>query len=302
MTFHIERYNDLQEPNTQISEEEYEDLKSAKSTCIFALELEEKFALLMDNYCEFETELLKLAETSRIWVNRDHGDSMNERLLLDRRIVNLLTASRLYLDQTDHGISSLFGKPSDELTAVKTFKNVLYDDHWGYRFLEAMRNHVQHAGLPVHIISYNSRISKDSIPNYTQYTIIPQVSTKKLGENVKFKKTILSELKEKGEKVDLRPGIREYINCFSKLHEHIRQKIAEKLEADRNLYENAIMANSNTEGDTDSYIYYVKKGEDEVTIEQVALVEDFLGHLDYLYNCNEINPNMTDTFSANMNQ
>src|SRR6266550_5417545 len=104
----------------------FSEIKMAKATCVFGLDLEEKLALVLDNFYEFEVELLKLAEGTLIWPGRDLANSMRERLALDRRLVNLLTACRLYLDQTDHGISGLFGNPSHELTAIKKFKNQLY--------------------------------------------------------------------------------------------------------------------------------------------------------------------------------
>lgn len=122
----------------RIDKSRYEQVKTAKSSCLFALEIEEKFALLLDNYYEFECELLRLAEASLIWPHRDHQHSMQERLTLDRRLVNLLTACRLYLDQTDHGLSSLFGHSSRERDNVTRFKHELYEKHWGYRFMEAL--------------------------------------------------------------------------------------------------------------------------------------------------------------------
>src|SRR5437868_6592604 len=101
--------------STPIEKQRFEEVKRAKATCLFAIDLEEKFALLLDNFAELEFELLRLAESSLIWPNRNHTESMQERLTLDRRIVNLLTACRLYLDQTDHGLSGLFGNPSPQL-------------------------------------------------------------------------------------------------------------------------------------------------------------------------------------------
>lgn len=302
MKFEAVGYLNAGEANSDISEERYDSVKSAKATCIFALELEEKFALLLDNFYEFETELLKLAEAFRIWPNRDHSDSMLERLKLDQRLVNLLTACRLYLDQTDHGVSSLFGKPSDELTGVKSLKNDLYDDHWGYRFMEALRNHVQHSGLPVHIISYDSARIPGSSDDYNQFTVIPQSRVKKLAENSSFKKTILTELQEKGEEIDLRPAVREYVECFAQLHTHIREKIAAKLTADRSVYEAAIAEYSDMEGEAVKCPHIIKRNEDGTTAEEVALVTAFLDHLDSFRKRNLTNRNLARSFAANTDQ
>jgi hypothetical protein len=286
----------------QISEERYRVVKSAKATCLFATELEEKFALLIDNFYELETELLKLAEASRIWPNRDHRDTMLERLTIDRRLVNLLTACRLYVDQTDHGISALFGKFSNDLNRIKLFKNQLYDDCWGYRFMEALRNHVQHSGLPIHIISHNSARVSGVDQDYSQYTVVPQTSVKKLAENSSFKKAILTELQEMGEQIDLRPAIREYIDCFCRLHERIRETITAKLANDRPVYEAAIVEYSNIEGVAVRFPHLHKTNEDGTADEEIALVAHFLDYLDPLRLRNPTNRNLSRTFSANTDQ
>ena len=155
MKYTVYGYADKGVTRASLTHERYAEIRRAKKACLFGLELEEKFALLIDNLAEFEIELLRLAEAYLLWGFRgDHAESMQSRLCLDRRLANLLTACRLYLDQSDHGISTLFGKGSPELAGVKAFKNGLYDAHWGYRLMEALRNHVQHSGLIVHIISF----------------------------------------------------------------------------------------------------------------------------------------------------
>src|SRR5437899_1009166 len=128
----------LEDSPREIEKADYEAVKRAKYVCVVALGFEEKLSLLLGNFFEVEKELLILAEASLIWTERNLAESMEERLTLDRRIVNFLTASRLYLDQTEHSVSGLFGNPSKELEQVRAFKNKLYDEHGGYRFMEAL--------------------------------------------------------------------------------------------------------------------------------------------------------------------
>ncbi len=295
-------YLDIGAASAEISEERYESIKSAKATCIFALELEEKFAIVLGNFYEFETELLKLAEASRIWPNRDFGDSMLARLKLDQRLVNFLTACRLYQDQTDHVISSIFGEHSHQLTEVKNFKRTLYNDHWGYRFMEALRNHAQHSGLPVHIISYNLERVPGTEEDYSQFTVVPQSSVNYLAEDKTFKKTVLIELQKRGEKIDLRPGVREYVECFAKLHDYLRGKIAGEYSAQRQVYETAIAEWSEMGGQTVMFPHLMKMNEDGATTDEVALVSEFLGLLDLFRNRNLTHQSLTRSFAANTDQ
>ena len=55
--------------SSPIDARRYEEVSSARATCLFAVEVEEKFALLLDNYFEFETELLGQAQREAIWPN-----------------------------------------------------------------------------------------------------------------------------------------------------------------------------------------------------------------------------------------
>ena len=99
-----------------VTKEEFERVVAAREACLVALSLEEKLSLVLNNFYEFEVELLKLAERHLVWNAIEYEDVMGDRLLLDRRIVNLLTASRLYLDHTAHALSGLFGGGSFKVT------------------------------------------------------------------------------------------------------------------------------------------------------------------------------------------
>ena len=284
-----------------IDKSRYEQVKTAKSSCLFALEIEEKFALFLDNYYEFECELLRLAEASLIWPARDHQHSMEERLTLDRRLVNLLTACRLYLDQTDHGLSSLFGKSSPEFDNVKRFKNELYDKHWGYRLMEALRNHVQHSGLPVHGIGYNWTSVPRKVAEYTQVTVVPKVEPKKLAEDKEFKKTVFDELMEKGESIDLREPTREYVACFIELHDKIRETIDARIRSDRTIYEMASKEYSEISGQKVSFPHLIEMSDDGTISEQVALVTEFLLYSDSLRKKNRANVKLRTACASNSN-
>ncbi|MCG2659314.1 MAG: hypothetical protein L6437_03595 [Kiritimatiellae bacterium] len=280
----------------------YFDIKTAKGRCLFALELEEKFALLIDNLAEYECELLRLAESYLLRGYLDHTASMQERLCLDRRLVNLLTACRLYLDQTDHGISSLFGKSSAELANIKIFKNDLYDKHWGYRLMEALRNHVQHSGLIVHIISYTQFRSPGKGPDYTEFIICPQTKVSTLAEDASFKKEILSELESRGDKIDLRGPARDYLSCFVQLHEKLRKVIqARTLEA-RKLYERAVKDFLIIDAQEVRCASLRELHEDERKVNEVELVTEFLNYYDQLVKRNVVNKKLEHSTASNTDQ
>jgi hypothetical protein len=303
MLFRVIQYLKHGTNTIDIIESQFNEIKKSKKVCLFARELEEKLILLLENYYEFETELLKLAETFRIWGHRDYQISMEERLLLDRRLVNLLTACKLYVDQTLHGISSLYGgKKSTEFTTVNTLTNNFYDNHFGYRFMEALRNHVQHAGLPIHVITRRVDRVRGKEEEYIQFTVIPLSKTQLLAENSEFKKLVLKELKDNSNEIDLRPATREYVSCLIELHENIRSIIAEQLQLQRQKYEFTISQYSSHDGRPVHAITMFKIGGENQILERIDLVPDILTHLDSLYKRNLPKKNLVHSSSANSSQ
>ena len=94
----------------EIDETEYTRIKAARENLFEALFLEEKIDLVMENYFEYETELLSLASRLMIFNDDDYFSMSRERNLISRRIVNLLTAGRIYLDQSIQHINNIYGK------------------------------------------------------------------------------------------------------------------------------------------------------------------------------------------------
>src|SRR5438874_20314 len=97
----------------ELSEAEYLQIKSAQKNLLEALFMEEKLDVVIDNYLELETDLLSSAARHMVQRNQDYIWFQTERNLLSRRLVNLLSACRLYVDQTRHHLSNIFGSELD---------------------------------------------------------------------------------------------------------------------------------------------------------------------------------------------
>ena len=224
---------------------------------------------------------------------------MAERLVLDRRLVNLLTSCRLYFDQTEHGISRLFGNPSQQLSDIKTTKNTLYDSCFGYRVMEAIRNHVQHSGLPVHVINYQMRHRDTDGFDYIEFTIGPESEVSTFAENPKFKVSVLKELLDAGKKIDLRRPVREYVSCIIQLHDKLRETIGNQLRPARFIYQGSISEFSIREGQEIQFPCLMQVNEDGTTNEEIALIGDFLDYYDALYKKNAVNKNLQQSVASN---
>src|SRR5690606_25514133 len=114
--------------------------------------VEDKFRILLGNFLSYERELLMIGTERMVDGRFDHEVAWHHRLQITRRVVNYLTAVRLYTDQVAHEIKASRGAPAHEAWKKKTHE--VYDSKPGYRIVCALRNVVQHSALPVHVVGY----------------------------------------------------------------------------------------------------------------------------------------------------
>ena len=85
----------------------YNDLKRAKAIQILALAVEQKFDLVIENHADLERSLLELALR---WSIYGYRESAEVGQLINRRIANSLTMSRVYVDHTGHELAQVYGR------------------------------------------------------------------------------------------------------------------------------------------------------------------------------------------------
>lgn len=288
MNYQVLGYNseDRENPvslSTPVDAASYLETQKCQDLCCLVLVAEERFQLVLDNFQEWETELLEQAQAALLWRNPDFTTAMQQRLTLDRRFVNLLTSLRLYLDQSDHNLSHIFGDNSAELIKIKGFKNKLYDDHFGFRLIEALRNHVQHSALPLSAISYNEKRVESKDGFFVQSSVVPKISYDALAENPKFKKSVLEEIKAQGRYTDLRLSAREYIFCLTQLHFEMRGTLKECFSISRATYEKAIEKFSEIGGRKVKHVRLEALDESGRVVGRVEFVDNFLKLYDVLF-------------------
>ena len=83
-------------------------------------------------------------------IRRDRGyrSSHLDRVLTDRKIANLLSAARLYVDHAKQHVHRILALDPVTTFDVGATLSTQYDLRFGYRCMEALRNYVQHRGLP----------------------------------------------------------------------------------------------------------------------------------------------------------
>jgi hypothetical protein len=234
MRYGLTRPFSVQQHFVEITPEEYAEAKSVKAHLVDASGIEVNFDMLLGNFEEFELELFRGTFHRALYGPPDSLTSMEAFQLYNRRLVNLLTTCKQYLDQVCHHLSSIYGKKSDVVRAFRQSTSKEYDAHFSYRLLEALRNYVQHRGLPISHLSYHSERDRaeDGSRSSLKHVLTPQVDVSALREDLEKKDTKAAfrvELEGIVENQDLKLHVREYIGGLGRVHAEVRDLIASDL-------------------------------------------------------------------------
>lgn len=220
-----------------LTAEEYDQLSLAKKALVGTIGIEQKFDLLLENYVEYESELLNLGLRLLAFRDSSRWDAFQvENLGVTRRFVNLLSGARLYVDQMKHDLSRLFGKDHEVCAAVKQTSAERYDATFGFRLMETLRNAVQHrsiAGLRLkHHFGIRQSDAKNSDPisaAATRHVVaraIPILSVSDL-HDMELKATVRAEIESLGqEDLELTLYVREYIDGLAAMQYEFRRRTA----------------------------------------------------------------------------
>jgi hypothetical protein len=210
-------------PFVEISAEEFERIKTARSRLLAVLDIEDRFELLAENYAEYESTILAVAQRRMV---RRHDDgwtaAMDDLLLMNRRLANVLMAGRMYEDQAKHAVSGVYGSTSNTFTRLCAAFSEAYDESLGYRAMSALRNYSQHQGLPIGGFHYQSeRTSRDG-QDLICFGVRPQLNIAAL-RAAEFKRSVLAELESHEGHHNVTAFVRAFVGGIGHAHECIRE-------------------------------------------------------------------------------
>jgi hypothetical protein len=221
-------------PEIELTEDEFRELKEAHNILSAGSAIEEKFEILLSNYLELEKEALNLSAEQMVRLEMSYERMFEARATINRRMINLLTTTKLYVDHLPHHTNEIIGE--EKTREITRFLSREYDTHFEYRFMEALRNYVQHRGFPAHAISFPSswREAKrrDMVFSF-EFSALKHL----LLEDKKFKKSVLDDAQDK---IDLKASSRSYLECLGRVHKSVRELVAPALDAARAKIETAI--------------------------------------------------------------
>ncbi len=254
----------------EIGEEEYKRLKTAIANLFELLFLEENLDWVTENFQEYEAELLLIASRESVFHDSGYFSMSKDRNTVGRRIVNLLGACRMYMDQSAHHLNKIYGENSCILALLKKEMTWQHENNLGYRTMEALRNYTQHRGFPIHSMKFSHAwLDMDNEENSRLlHTVIPLIKVSELAQDDKFKQSVVDEMRSvsRRDRIDIRPLVRNYIEGIGTIHEKLREAIRPDVER--------------WEGDVDNALtgYKSKFGSDACLASVAIVAEDEDGH------------------------
>jgi len=256
----------------EIPREQFGRVVAARQIVIDLLQIEEKFVFLIDNFRELEADALSNTLQNATLPSRPWSEMISDIHLFNRRIINLLTTCRVYLDHTPHHLSSIFPDDDTVKAELKQQLSQRYDASLAYRLLEALRNYVQHRGLPLSGIRRNNRIiDPDNRQSGTEHTIEFNIDRNRLIDDPKFKRAIADELQQMDGRIDIRPMIREYVALLADAHQELRKRLDATLTSASNTVSDTIAQYSQGDAQLEVALYVVEEDEQQQVTQKFYL-------------------------------
>jgi hypothetical protein len=268
-----------------LAADEYARVKKAKADLLEALSIEEKFNLIVENYEEFENHLLHATVREVIYGvrTRDWSSRMGELHSANRRLINLLSTCKLYLDQVRHDLNEIYGDDSIQAAAVRSRTHKEYDESLGYRVMEEIRRYIQHRSLPLSEVHHESRRTSDAAAAPFAHTTHLRLRPAELIADRKVKRNVLEELQAREELPSITPLVREYMTGLCGVHATVRDLLAKDL-SDWDQAVNGILNRYRSETGDSSVVGVAVTGRDEkgVYVDSVEIFEDLVTRRQWL--------------------
>lgn len=218
-------------PVIDLDERSFCQLRDAMKGAFFALAMEEKLKIVVDNHIEFEEALLNMALRTAAYSTADWSSAVDRIHTANRRLSNLLSSVYMYIEHARRGLRATFGRESDEAAG---FKEVTEDEKRTspmFSFVLDLRHYVQHQGLAISALS----LAADREGGGERYRYIPFIDTGDLRimdrERTRPLPAALDPFitKDSRSNLDVRPVVREAVAALARIHKAAVGRYEEKV-------------------------------------------------------------------------
>jgi hypothetical protein len=236
MKYVLRKADQRDEIELAIGQDAYMSYKESGNILYNCFVLEKSYQVLIFAYLDLERQIFDATASNMVYkLYYTSLDKFDIELILNLRLMSLLTAITLYRDRFPHYIKECLPHLIDAENLAKSLRSKELDDNLDYRFMELFRNHVQHYELPIHWMSSGVQRTEDE-DWLLEYSMDFGVSKSYLMENKNFTRSILNKYPDE---IDLKSTTRNYLESFSKMHGAVRELIKESVQNARQNLEDA---------------------------------------------------------------
>ncbi|ULA64259.1 MAG: hypothetical protein LZF86_110962 [Nitrospira sp.] len=208
-----------------ITEDEYISIAKAKDGLFKVLSAEEQFDLVVENYLELEASFLESTVKNMVLENQDYEWGHAQRRLFNRRLANLLSAFRSYVDCAGRVAKEILTDNVDANVLVAGVYSKPSEGNFLSSFIWELRNTVQHHGFPIHSVVYPAGWRGEGDASRMVFGISVRMDINHFKEDKKFNKLILEKLEALGSEVDLKLLVRQYVEALGGGHAQLRRMV-----------------------------------------------------------------------------
>lgn len=205
-----------------LTEAEFASIVTATAGINSFIDTEEKFNVILENYEEYERELLSLALRDLVYGYASPQTGQSDVFTVNRRLLNLLSSARQYVDQLRRDVSRAFGRDNPRLSELECRLEDERGRSFAYRLMEAVRNHAQHHGVPINCLNHSMELAKQDMPPWIRYAVTPGLDLKAMDGDRRVDRAVVQELRAVGDSGDFSVWVREYVDCLHNIHSAVR--------------------------------------------------------------------------------
>lgn len=195
---------------------------------------EDRYTTIVDNYVEMEVAILRLSVLHSVRFSDVFRSAPTHRRTINRLLLNFLSACKQYIDQNSRHIEPLM------VAMGRSFKaetSRCFDASFHYRFMEGLRNHVQHKDTGVHTITFTAGSSPGS--DGLRHAFSVTVDTENLKQAGSVRSDVIDELQRMQNAPDLMLSIRGYLSCLASIHRVTRRNLDDVVQKSRQSIESS---------------------------------------------------------------
>ncbi len=213
----------------QITETEFESIKTAKQRLLDCRSIEEKFDFVVESHLALEEGIIGVALISTTSSGKHDKHWYDRHLaMFNHRLAILLTAMKTYSDAVPKDMERMALSRREVNRAFNAARGRL-----GYRAMEALRNYAQHSDFPIRQASYGGHM----VGHPPDHTVIRDVEPKLTPSAIRLQylrnkrdQSVVEELQGLGEEsIPLTRLTRDAVEGLWTVHCVVRRKTSPKI-------------------------------------------------------------------------